>query len=444
MTRRLQKAPSPATAAFREGAPSLGCIADDITGGIDLSGTLTQRGFRVIQTIGVPTSGLVLKGADAVVIALKVRNIPAPRARVMSSRALDRLKALGCRRFYFKYCSTFDSTPAGNIGPIIDKLLDGLREPFTVASTAFPAGGRTVYHGHLFVGNTLLSESGMRNHPITPMTDSNLVRVLQRQTRSRVGLIPLEAVENGAGDIRASIRRLTKAGVRIAIVDAVTDKHLVSIASAVSDLTLIAGSSGLARGFAPGRRPRGNPGFGAVPRGFRAIIAGSCSEATMRQLAHARLAYPAMRLKPQALQRNPTLAVRTLLSWAKSKVAHDRPIVIYSGGEPSLVAREQAGIGALRSGRLVETALGRVADGLVKLGVRQLIVAGGETSGSVMKALQVAALRIGPQICPGVNWATTMGNKTPIAVALKSGNFGDTEFMTEAWSLLDENGKRGT
>jgi uncharacterized protein YgbK (DUF1537 family) len=296
-----------------------------------------------------------------------------------------------------------------------------------------------VYRGHLFVGDKLLNESGMRNHPLTPMTDSNLQRVLSLQTHSRVGLIPFETVEKGAAEIRRAIRRMTKTGVRIAIIDTVSNENLEAIASATSNLKLIAGSSGLAKGLRPPRPTRGECRFLDVPPGFRAILAGSCSEATMAQIAHARGTCPSKRLKPESLRKNPRRAVREILSWAQVRVARDRPLIIYSGGVPSMIAREQVEMGAQRSGRLVERGLARVAVGLVRLGVSQLIVAGGDTSGSIMEALGVTALRIGPQICPGVTWAKTVGTPSPLVVALKSGNFGSSEFMTEAWSLLDEN-----
>jgi uncharacterized protein YgbK (DUF1537 family) len=378
-------------------------------------------------------------GINAVVVALKIRNISASQARAKAFQALRFLKSIGCRKFYFKYCSTFDSTPRGNIGPIIDKLLEGLQQTFTVACTAFPDGGRTVYRGHLFVGETLLSESGMRTHPLTPMMDSNLQRVLSLQTRSKIGLIPFETVEKGPSEMRRAIRRLSRAGVRIAIVDAVSNKNLDTIGSATSNLKLVTGSSGLARGLRLLDSKSSEFRFSCVPQGLRAILAGSCSEATMAQVAHAKCAYPTTRLDPELLRRNPRRTVREILSWAQRRMARDSPVIIYSGGDATRIAREQVALGARRSGRQVERGLAQVAVGLVHLGVNQLILAGGDTSASIMDALGVTALRIGPQICPGVPWAKTVGTPHPLVVALKSGNFGSKEFMTEAWSRLDEN-----
>jgi len=228
----------------------IGCIADDLTGATDLGVTLAREGLSVIQVNGLPAAGFALPAADAVVVALKSRTIPAADAVAQALAALGWLRERGAQRIYFKVCSTFDSTPRGNIGPVTEALQAALGAALVPASPAYPRNGRTVYLGHLFVGDALLSESGMRNHPLTPMTDANLVRVLAAQTAGKVGLVPYADVEAGADAVRARLAALGAAGCRHAIVDAVSDLHLVVAGAACVDLPLATGGSGLALGLA--------------------------------------------------------------------------------------------------------------------------------------------------------------------------------------------------
>ncbi|HEY0792838.1 MAG TPA: 3-oxo-tetronate kinase [Chthoniobacterales bacterium] len=416
--------------------PSLGCIADDFTGGTDLSNNLVKRGFRTVQTLGLPQAGTEWGDVDALVIALKSRNLPALEAQALSREALHRLEGLGCRQFYFKYCSTFDSTAAGNIGPVIETLLEGLGETFTIACPAFPDNGRTVYRGHLFVHDQLLHESGMQHHPLTPMTDPNLVRVLSAQTTLQVGLIRYDAVARGAGEVRQEITRLRQAGVQTAIGDAVSNGDLMTWGQAILDLKLITGGSGLALGLRPptsSARPLAvfNP-----PVGKRAVLAGSCSQATLAQIDCAKMAFPSLPLSPFALAADFEGTVAQARRWAEKHLMHDQTVLIYSSAEAAEVASAQAQFGVQHAGELVEKALASLAVHLVGNGVRRLIVAGGETSGAVVRALNVAALRIGPEIAPGVPWTVAIGNLEPVALALKSGNFGATDFFTRAWDVL--------
>lgn len=419
-------------------APLLGCIADDFTGATDLAGMLVRAGMRTVQTIGVP--GAPPEGVDAVVVALKSRTVPAREAVDLSLAALRWLRGAGARRFYFKYCSTFDSTDEGNIGPVTDALLSELGAPFTIACPAFPENGRAVFNGHLFVGEVLLSESGMRHHPLTPMTDSNLVRVLQRQTRRKVGLAGHAAVSEGPDRIRARFEELRRAGVAVAVVDATSNPDLLRIGSACADLPLVTAGSGLALGlvpayaaaglFAPVRRADALPHAG----GFEAILAGSCSVATNGQVAAALEAgMPAFRLDPARLAEDGG-AVASALAWAAPLLSRG-PVLVYSTAEPERVREIQERLGRDRAGALVEEALAAVARGLVERGVGRLIVAGGETSGAVVNALGVRALRIGPEIVPGVPWTSAVGGP-PLALALKSGNFGGPSFFLDAWSKL--------
>jgi len=419
----------------------LGVIADDFTGGTDVASMLVKAGMRTVQTIGVP-SGPVAPDVDAVVVALKSRTNPAGEAISMSLAALGWLRAQGVRQVYFKYCSTFDSTPRGNIGPVADALLDALGCGFTIACPAFPANGRTVYKGNLFVGDAPLAESGMRHHPLTPMTDSDLVRVLSAQTSRKVGLAEHATVRAGASAIRARFERMREEGVAYAVVDAITDEDLVEIGLACADLPLVTAGSGVALGL-----PRNFPELGAASgrpvaeaaalpavRGHAAIISGSCSVATNRQVATARAARPSFRVDAAAVARGEDV-VGAALEWAGGRLG-DEPVLVYSTADPGEVGAVQAAVGASEAGAAVEDALARIAVGLVARGVRRLIVAGGETSGAVVGALGADVLRIGAEIDPGVPWTITEGTPERLALALKSGNFGGPRFFLDAWGRL--------
>jgi uncharacterized protein YgbK (DUF1537 family) len=418
----------------------LGCIADDFTGGTDLAGMLVKAGMRTVQLIGVPAGPLPFDAdsVDAVVIALKSRTVPAADAVAESLAALAWLRAAGCRQFYFKYCSTFDSTPRGNIGPVAEALMDALDTDFTIACPAFPANGRTVYMGYLFAGDVLLSESGMRDHPLTPMTDPSLVRVLQQQVSGRVGLADYGVVAAGAEAIGARLALLRAEGCRFAIVDAVSNRDLAAIGEACADLPLVTGGSGIALGLPDNFRRRGLLGLHGksdtlpAAAGARAVIAGSCSQATQQQVALMREQAPSFHVDPLALARGDAV-VAEALAWAAGRVG-EAPLLVYATATPETVRQVQALLGVDEAGALVENALAAIAQGLVALGVGQLIVAGGETSGAVVKALGISGLRIGPEIDPGVPWTGALGQ--PLALALKSGNFGSADFFVKAWSKL--------
>jgi uncharacterized protein YgbK (DUF1537 family) len=419
----------------------LGCIADDFTGATDLGNMLTRGGMRTLQTVGVPAGAAELPRAEAVVVALKSRTIAAAEAVAQSVAALEWLRAQGCRQFLFKYCSTFDSTDAGNIGPVADALLDRLSARFTVACPAFPENGRTIYNGYLFVGGELLSESPMKDHPLTPMRDANLVRVLGRQTPAPVGLVPYAVVRQGAGPIREAFARLQAGGVRHAIVDAVEDAHLVAIGTACADLPLVTGGSGIALGLPDNFRRRGllsrSGSAAAMPptRGPAVVIAGSCSKATLGQVAAMQRHAPSLRIEPQALAEGAAAVVDRAVGWAAAQASRG-PVLVYSSATPEEVRAAQAAVGRDRAAHLVEEALAAIARALVARGVRRLVVAGGETSGAVVSALGVQALAIGPQIDPGVPWTFSVPGE-PIALALKSGNFGGEDFFLRALGMLD-------
>ena len=416
--------------------PLLGCIADDFTGATDLASMLVRNGMRTVQFIGTPDLGDAVPETDAVVVALKSRTIAAAEAVRQSLAALRWLQQAGCRQFLFKYCSTFDSTDAGNIGPVADALVEALGCGFAIACPAFPANRRTVYQGHLFVGGTLLNESGMQDHPLTPMHDANLVRVLSRQTEGTVGLVAFATVEAGPGAIRSAFAALKEQGRRYAVVDAVTDQHLVAIGEAVAAHALVTGGSGVAMGLPENFRRAGLLGrvdAAALPavEGYAAVLAGSCSRATLLQVGVARGRVPTLELDPLATPDAAALSGQAL-EWARGRLS-DTPVLVAASAPPDRVALLQGRLGREQAGALVEEAMARIARGLVAAGVRRLVVAGGETSGAVVDALGIRQLAIGADIDPGVPWTYAEGERGPMLIALKSGNFGRPDFFLQAF-----------
>ena len=419
----------------------LGVIADDFTGATDVASMLVRAGLRTVQVIGVP-EGDAPAQADAVVVALKSRTIAPGDAVRDSLAALRWLQGGGARQFYFKYCSTFDSTAQGNIGPVAEALLKALGSDFTIACPAFPENGRTVFRGHLFVGDQLLSDSGMRDHPLTPMTDANLVRVLQAQCQGPVGLVSYEVVGQGVEPLRRALQAQRAQGVRIAVVDAIDNQALRNLAAACSQLPLITAGSGVALGLPAVYEAMGlmKPDAQAaqLPRvgGQEAVICGSCSKATQEQVAHwLAQGLPAFRVDARALAGGEDVAAQAL-QWASDQ--RGAAVLVYATMSAEQVRAVQAELGAARVGAWVEACLARVAQGLVQAGVRRLVVAGGETSGAVVQALSVAQLRIGAPIDPGVPWTLAQVAPTPgapaepLLLALKSGNFGSVDFFVKA------------
>jgi uncharacterized protein YgbK (DUF1537 family) len=418
---------------------SLGCIADDFTGATDLANNLVRAGMRAVQAIGVPQAPLDVE-VDAVVVALKSRTVPPGQAVTESLAALNWLQAQGARQIYFKYCSTFDSTARGNIGPVTEALMDALDTGFTIATPAFPDNQRTVFKGYLFVGDVLLSESGMQNHPLTPMTDANLVRVLQSQTRRRVGLITHSVVARGEAAVRERIVQLQAEGVGLAIVDALSNEDLLRLGPALKGMPLVTAGSGVAIalpanfGIVPSDQASRLP----VAGGLQAVVSGSCSLATNRQVQDfIQRGHPAMAIDPFRAASGADV-VAEVLAWAGPLLALG-PLLVYSTADSGDVKTVQGRLGVEEAGALVERTLAAVARGLVQLGVRQLVVAGGETSGACVQALGITQMQIGPQIDPGVPWCHAgSGGLVPegLHLALKSGNFGADDFFTKAFTML--------
>lgn len=410
----------------------LGCIGDDFTGSSDLANTLAKQGMRTVQYTGVP-AGAAGAEVEAGVVALKSRSIPAADAVAQSLAALKWLQDQGCTQFFFKYCSTFDSTPEGNIGPVADALADALDAHEVIVCPAFPGTGRSLYMGHLFVKDVLLSESGLQNHPLNPMTDPDIRRWLRPQTRHGVGHVGVDCVFAGAEAIRAGLAREHAAGKRLIVVDALRDEDLVHIGTAAAGLPLITGGSGVALGL-PGNFARaGKISGGTTPwrgqGGPCVALSGSCSVATRAQVAHHRTAHPAFEIVAEDVIEG-RLAPADMA--ARLLEAGGIPLA-YSSADPEVVAAVQARFGRERAAGALEGFFAETARQLVAGGVTRLLTAGGETSGAVVEGLGLDTLAIGPEIDPGV---PALRAGADLVVALKSGNFGAPDFFEKAAGIL--------
>lgn len=404
----------------------LGCIGDDFTGSSDLANTLAKGGMRVTQYTGIP-DGAAAPDVQAGVIALKSRSIDPADAVAQSLAALDWLKAQGCRQFFFKYCSTFDSTAKGNIGPVADALAEALDAHKVIVCPAFPGTGRSVYQGHLFVKDALLAESGMQNHPLTPMTDSDLRRWLAPQTRYEVGHVGAADVFAGAEAVSTALDAQHAAGKRHIVVDAIRDEDLVAIGRAARDLPLITGGSGVALGLPAnfGCQAATAPWTGQPGRAI--VLSGSCSIATRDQVA--RHTGPAREIVAADVIEG-RLTALNIADWLLS--AGDLPLA-YSSADPSVVADVQRIYGREKASETLEGFFAETARLAVAGGVTRVITAGGETSGAIVEGLGLSTLEIGPEIDPGV---PALRAGPDLVVALKSGNFGAPDFFAKANALL--------
>jgi len=421
---------------------SLGCIADDYTGASDLANTLTRCGLRTVQTIGVPTDDLALPELDAVVVSLKSRSIEAGLAVSRSRSAEKWLRGRGAGHVLFKICSTFDSTDAGNIGPVMDALRADSGDTIVLVTPAFPETGRTVYMGNLFVGSVPLNESPLKDHPLNPMHDSNLVRVLARQSRSKIGLADLAVVARGPGAVRAHLAGLSGKGFGAAIIDAVFAGDLETIGAVALDHRLSVGASGiglgLARALVASGKVKSNAAAAVSDKlvgGPAACLAGSCSQATLQQIASAEKAMAVLHLDPEQIVAGKDEA-RRAVAWARERLGSG-PILIASSSTPDQVSALQARHGRDAAGHAIEQAMADIAEGLVAAGVRRLVVAGGETSGAVVDRLGIPGFLVGAEIAAGVPVLRAVGAKDgDMLLALKSGNFGGPEFFSDALKLM--------
>lgn len=421
---------------------SLGCIADDYTGASDLANTLTRAGLRTVQTIGVPADDLKLPEVDAVVVSLKSRSIEAGLAVSRSRAAETWLRGRGASHVLFKICSTFDSTDAGNIGPVMDALRADCGEAVVLVTPAFPETGRTVYQGNLFVGAVPLNESPLKDHPLNPMHDSNLVRVLARQSKTQIGLVDLATLSRGTEAVRARLAELSGKGIGAAIIDAVFDRDLETIGLVAAEHRLSVGASGIGLGLAHALVSTGkvksaaaSSEQGAAVGGAVACLAGSCSQATLQQVANAERIMPVLRLNPDRILTGANETQRAL-DWAKERLAQS-PVLIASSATPTDVAALQARHGRDAAGHAIEQAMADIAEKLVKSGVRRLVVAGGETSGAVVDRLGIPGFLVGAEIAAGVPVLRAVDAAAgEMLLALKSGNFGGAEFFSDAIRLM--------
>ena len=418
---------------------TLGCIADDFTGATDLANMLVKGGLKTIQLLGNPSKEDVVPSVDAVIIALKTRTIPVEEAIEQSLQALNWLKNAGAKQFFFKYCSTFDSTDEGNIGPVIDALMEALETQFTIACPAFPETERTIFKGHLFVGDKLLSDSPMKDHPLTPMTDSNLVSTLSRQTSQKVGLVEYKDILAGPSAIRKAFDQLQKEDVAIAVTDVLNDEHLYFLGEAVKDFKLITGGSGIALGLPSQFKSRNNhqeeTRAHSLPKvlGKEIVLSGSCSEMTLAQVDEFSKRYSTLKLNPIELAENNS-ALANAVNWViQAKV--EEPILVYASAPPDAVKQAQKKLGRDLASSTVENALAKIALAAVQNGFRRIVVAGGETAGAVVSNLGIKGIMIGEQIDPGVPTTVSIGDPS-IGLVLKSGNFGSADFFEKAFKVM--------
>ncbi|MDX0403620.1 four-carbon acid sugar kinase family protein [Sinorhizobium medicae] len=421
----------------------LGSIADDYTGASDLANTLTKNGLRTVQTVGIPDPSLALPDVDAVVISLKIRSVAAEEAVAAALKAESWLRGRGAIHVLYKICSTFDSTDLGNIGPVTEALLSVSSGDIALVTPAFPETGRTVYLGHLFVNGQPLDESPLKDHPLNPMGDANLVRVLARQSRNRSGLVDLPAVAAGTDAVKARLGALRGEGVAAAIADAVFERDLETLGRVALEMPVSTGASGiglgLARALVSSGRASANTGANDAIRppvgGLAAVLAGSCSVATLKQLEAAERHMPVLRLDTEKLLAGQD-EISAAIAWAGERIA-DGPVAIAASAAPDVVSRLQARYGREASGHAIETATAAIAGELVERGVRRLVVAGGETSGATVDRLAIPAFLIGPEIAPGVPLLRTIGSAgNDMLLALKSGNFGGEDFFATALSMM--------
>ena len=413
----------------------IGVIADDFTGASDIANTLAKGGLSTMQFMGLPDAHISAT-CEAGVVALKSRSIDPTDAVAQSLQTLEWLQRQGCQQFVFKYCSTFDSTPKGNIGPVGEALAKALGVGAVPACPAFPTAGRTVYQGHLFVGDRLLHESGLENHPLNPMTDADIRRWLAHQAQEPVGLVPWFTVSQGPAAVRDALDGAAQRGERLVIVDAISDQDLVVIGEACADKPLVTGGSGIAvglpRNFIRKGLATGSATAFAGQSGPEAILAGSCSQATLKQVESHCRSHPGLSIPIDKLMSG-NIDPSDLADFIH-KHAGNQPIV-YSSVLADELRRLQAAFGKEAVSKRLDWIFAETAQRIVEGGVRRLVVAGGETSGAVMSSLGIDTVAIGPEIDPGVP-ALAACDGRQLALALKSGNFGGVDFFERALQIL--------
>lgn len=413
----------------------LGSIADDFTGASDLANTLTRAGMVTTQFIGVPKTGSV--DCEAAVVALKTRSVAPDVAVRQSLDALSWLRSQGAEQVLFKYCSTFDSTPMGNIGPVADALLSEMGGGVAVVCPAFPGAGRTLYCGHLFVNGVALNESGMQNHPLTPMTDPDIRRWLGLQSRCAILSLPWQEVSKGRVAIRSALQAMAAQGPALVVVDALTNADLIEIGAALDGAALVTGGSGIALGLPENFRRRGRIGFtpagGERIVGYGCVLSGSCSRMSVEQVATYSHGHPSYEINVAEVM-EAQLPASAIVDWACENAT--RSPIVYTTASPQAVTAAQARFGAENVSRRLEQLIATIARQLAERGFGRLAIGGGETSGAVVEALGLESLRIGPEIAAGVPAVYGSRAGRPLGLALKSGNFGEADFYDKALSVL--------
>ncbi|WP_312885048.1 3-oxo-tetronate kinase [Candidatus Sodalis endolongispinus] len=412
----------------------LGVIADDFTGATDIASFIAAA-WRVVQLNGVPTQPLSTP-ADAVVISLKTRSCPATEAVALSLQGARWLREQGCDQLYFKYCSTFDSTAHGNIGPVTDALLAETGQPLAVLCPALPVNGRTVVHGYLFVFDQLLSESSLRHHPVTPMTDANLLRLMDAQSAWQTGLLPLACIRHGQAAIRQHLETLQQQGCRYVVADTLDSQDLAALAAALPASVLLTGGSGLGGAIAAhatGQRAATQPQETPPRAGRGVVLSGSCSQMTNQQVARYRQQAPALDI--DRCRHDPDAYARALAEWVRDQPDATAPL-LYATDAPDEVQRLRQRYPGEDIGAMIEACFARIATLLCQQGFCKFIVAGVETSSLIAQQLGVTGFDLGQTIAPGVPLVRDL--QRPLWLALKSGNFGDPDFFSKAQELYHD------
>lgn len=414
----------------------LGVIADDFTGAVDIAGFLVAGGMRTVMCSRAVQTG----DCDAIVMSLKIRSIPKEQAIKQALASLTFLKECGCDRFYYKYCSTFDSTAEGNIGPVADALRQALHCSATLICPALPVNKRTVFHGYLFVNDELLSDCPMRHHPLNPMHDSKLARILSSQSPAKNGHVYHDVIKKGSDVVRQAIDGLKDEGVNNIIVDVVDDEDLTCIAEATQDFTLVTGGSGLAQGITEvWRRTEkrgGNEAAFVVEKRKAVVIAGSCSAMMQKQVAYYKKHAPSLSIDEQACLDDPEYG-KNVATWVLDHQDQDLAPLVYATRSPIELEENRKKFGDVDVSSAIEHLFARLTALLAEQGVQTFIVGGGETSGVVATTLGVDAYRIGAQIDPGVSWVRSLDGSYQLV--LKSGNFGSEQFLLKAQEMYNGN-----
>ena len=413
----------------------IGVIADDFTGGTDIAGFLVEGGLSTVQLSGVPADTFTTE-ADAVVVSLKSRSCPANEAVEQSLATLRWLQLQNCQQIFFKYCSTFDSTAEGNIGPVTDAILKQLGEKFTIIAPALPVNGRTVYCGHLFVNGALLNESGMQNHPVNPMRDANLMRLMEMQASGKAGNVPSSVLDQGAEAVRKAFAALADKGISYGVPDTLTTDHLSILGEAAADMPFVTGGSGLAAGLAKAlakkrgwKQENASEAGAPLPGGKTIVLSGSCSVMTNKQVAIYSADAPSFQVEVGRCTKDAVGYAAEIASWIDQQDSGKAPL-IYATASPEALAAIQSQFGAREASLAVEHLFSELTIHLKNRGFDHFIIAGGETSGVIVQKLGISAFHIGPQIAPGVPWVRAVN--MPVSLALKSGNFGDEQFFSKA------------